>query len=1095
MCLPTELRAALTSDVIGMFLVKCLGRTPLKPATSLGTIKGKPMKKKPLVSAIGALCASTVLSTNILAQEQGIEEVVVTGSRISRNSAIEAASPVAVLGGDTIRTAGQADLGELLRESPALNNSLPASFSAIQGAGTTDTDVGLGLLNLRGLGAQRTLTLVNGRRHVAGGQGTAAVDVNSIPTVMVGRVETLTGGASAVYGADAVSGVVNFVLREGGDFDGIEVTAQTGMSSRFDSEEHYLSAATGFEFADGRGEAVIAIEGLTNSTVRSRDRAAFAGPYLGSSINQTDQIAALTGTNPDASRAYIRPTTNPISSPYGLFNLSSADGFGAALDATSAARDGLPQQFIPGTNVPLVQVITEPFNGIPRPFNPGFVSNVSEAYGIGDGLQNNKAAILPEQERFSINLNGSFEVNEALSFFVESKYAYSNNIDDLAGVDFNDAIPIQYDNPYIPPALRLQIDELAAAGVIPATNPGDGSFWGFGSSRDSNDDIVLTGNDVERETIRVVFGIEGKLDIGSGVDYELSYNYGETTVDNLNLNKRIEDRFYAALDSLVDPATGDIVCRSTLDPTANPPLATNLRSNGTPRTQTYPSPEFTQTNATGNGRIVPIMSFTPGAGSPCAPFNPFGSNSTSRANADFVYPDLLDVSELEQNIIFANFNGDTESFFELPAGPIGWSAGVEYREEKSAFKVNQLDLDLATWDASNGNAPLNIAGEFDVFEYFAEVQAPLIADQPLAELLEVTGAYRYADYSTVGTNDAWSTGLRYSPGFGLTVRGTFGEAVRAPNITELFSPGQPAFYGFQDDPCSVANINNGSPNRPGNCAALGVPAGYDVNNFITAGIPGVSGGNPNLNPEEATTFTGGIVYQPTFIDNLTFIVDYYSIEIEGAVDNLSAVAVSELCVDLADINNIYCGLITRAPEGFITDHSSGQVNLGAFDLEGVDFGVDYGLEMAAIGLDNWGALDFSLQGTHLLGFDEFQDPLDASIFETRKGEFSYPEWIVNARASWTFGDLRLSWAGRWEESQILSGISNQQLDANPLFVDPSQTGDSWVHDFNFSYTFNDGINVYGGLNNAFDRAPYLGTLARPAGPRGRFGFVAVNFKI
>ena len=131
MCLPNELRAALTSDVIGMFLVQCLGRTPLKPATSLGTIKGKPMKKKPLVSAIGALCASTVLSTNILAQEQGIEEVVVTGSRISRNSAIEAASPVAVLGGDTIRTAGQADLGELLRESPALNNSLPASFSAI----------------------------------------------------------------------------------------------------------------------------------------------------------------------------------------------------------------------------------------------------------------------------------------------------------------------------------------------------------------------------------------------------------------------------------------------------------------------------------------------------------------------------------------------------------------------------------------------------------------------------------------------------------------------------------------------------------------------------------------------------------------------------------------------------------------------------------------------------------------------------------------------------------------------------------------------------------------------------------------------------
>ncbi|OGT74721.1 MAG: hypothetical protein A3H44_03515 [Gammaproteobacteria bacterium RIFCSPLOWO2_02_FULL_57_10] len=1056
--------------------------------------KGNTMKKKLLVRAIGAICATTLLGTEAMAQSEAIEEVLVTGSRISRNSATEAASPIAVIGGESIRTAGQADLGELLRESPALNNSLPASFSAISDAGTTDVDVGLGLLDLRGLGAQRTLTLVNGRRHVAGGQGTAAVDVNSIPTVMVQRVETLTGGASAVYGADAVSGVVNFELREGGDFDGIEITAQTGLSSQDDANEKYVAAATGFEFADGRGEMVFAVEGQSNDAVRSRDRASFAGPYEGNDINQTDQIAALTGTNPAATRAFVRPTTNPISSPYGVFNLSSADGFGAVLDAANNARDGLPQQYIPGTNVPLVQVITTPINGIPRPYNPGFVSNVNQAYGIGDGLQNVKAAILPKQERYNINLNGSFDVSESLTFFVESKYAYSNNVDDLAGVDFNDAIPIQYDNPYIPPALRLQINELAAVGVIPASNPNDGSFWGFGSSRDSNDDIVLTGNDVDRETIRIVVGIEGELDIGSGVDYELSYNYGETTVENLNLNKRIEDRFYAAMDAVVDPATGDIVCRSTLDPTAQPPLATNI-SRGRLRTQTYPVPEFTATNATGNGRYVGISSFTPGAGSPCAPFNPFGSNSTSQANADFVYPDLLDISELEQNIIFGNISGDTDSFFELPGGPIGWSAGAEYREEKSAFIVNQLDLDLVTWDASNGNANLPIAGEFDVFEYFFEVQAPIIANEPGIELLEVTGAMRFADYSTVGNNEAWSTGLRYSPGFGLTIRGTFGEAVRAPNITELFSPQQPSSYGFQNDPCSVDNINNGTSNRPGNCAAIGVPAGYDVNDYITAGIPGVTGGNPDLNQEEATTFTAGIVYEPAFVENLTFIVDYYSIEIEGAIDSLSSVAISELCVDLPSVNNDYCGLIQRAPEGFITYHQSGQVNLAAFELEGIDFGVDYGFELSSLGLDDWGGMDFSLQGTHMLGFDEFQDPLDPSIFESRMGEFSYPEWIVNARASWTLGDLSLSWAGRWEESQLLSGISNQQINANPLFVDPSQTGDSWVHDINFAYIFSESINIYGGLNNAFDEEPYLGTLSRPAGPRGRFGFVAVNFKI
>ena len=235
------------------------------------------MKQKPLVMAIRATCAATLLvAAGAVAQEAGIEEVVVTGSRIARDSATAAASPVAVLGGDTIRTAGQLDIGELLRESPALNNSLPANFSALQSAGTTDSDVGLGLLNLRGLGAVRTLTLVNGRRHVAGGQGSAAVDVNSIPSVMVQRVETLTGGASSVYGADAVSGVVNFILRDGGDFDGIEVTAQTGVSDRWDSNEHYVSVAGGFEFDGGRGEAVFAIEGQTNAEILETERG-FAG--------------------------------------------------------------------------------------------------------------------------------------------------------------------------------------------------------------------------------------------------------------------------------------------------------------------------------------------------------------------------------------------------------------------------------------------------------------------------------------------------------------------------------------------------------------------------------------------------------------------------------------------------------------------------------------------------------------------------------------------------------------------------------------------------------------------------------------------------
>jgi len=1034
------------------------------------------------VSLFSAICVGEAR-----AQDVGLEEVVVTGSRIAQDSATASASPVTVLDGSNIRSSGQSDLGELLRESPALNNSLPSNFSVIPGdegdAGTDDSDVGLGLLDLRGLGAVRTLVLVNGRRHVAGAQGSAAVDVNAIPTVMVKRVETLTGGASSIYGADAVSGVVNFILRDGGDFDGAEFTIQSGISSRWDADETYMSFGTGFEFADGRGEMVLAIEGLTQSEVLESDRLEFAGPNRANDINNNPTLAALTGVNPDATRAFVAPTTNPISSPYGVFNVASQDAFfDSVIPAVNGVRDGTGVPMIEGTNIPVAQVITQPFTGMPRPYNPGIPSNVNQSFGPSDGLQSVRQTILPEQDRWNINLNGSFALTDGLSVFLESKYTYSKN-SQVQGVDFNDGIPIAYDNPYIPAGLAAQITELQGLGVI-GPNPNDGSFYGFGSSRDPDDAVVMPADEVERETVRIVAGIEGEFDFAGGVSYELSLNYGRTDVETNNINLRLEDRFYAALDSTVDPDTGDIVCRSSLDPSALPPIGAGA----------FPVPVFTENAFTPFGRFTEFVSFTPGPDSGCVPFNPFGLNSSTQAYADFVYVDAMDQSELEQRVVLGTLAGDTSSFFELPGGAIGWAAGFEYREEDSAFIVNEFEGTGNTWDGSNGNAVEGLEGGFDVFEYFIEAQAPLLADLPGVEFLEVTGAIRFADYSTVGKNEAWSTGLRWSPGFGLTLRGTVAEAVRAPNVAELFGPQQPVFFAFQDDPCSIANINLGSPNRASNCAQF-VPDGYDVNDFITAGIPGVSGGNPELEAEEATTFTAGIVYEPTFVEGLRFIVDYYETEIEGAIAALEPERVAEACVDLPSTANQFCPLIERAPQGFITFHQSGQVNLGAFEVAGVDFGADYALGLEDIGLDDLGMVSFGITGTHLIEFNEFQDPIDTSVFEDRVGEFGYPEWILNANVNWMIGAVTLSWNGRYEDSQLLTGLFNQQFASNPLFADPATTGDSWVHDFNFNVDVSDNLSVYGGLNNAFDQQPYLGSLARPAGPRGRFGFLALNYRL
>ncbi|MEO0423190.1 MAG: TonB-dependent receptor [Pseudomonadota bacterium] len=1029
--------------------------------------------------SMGAI-ACTIASSAAWAQEgESVEEVVVTGSRIATDSAISSASPVQVLGGEQIRTGGQVDMGELLRETPALNQSLPANFSALQDPaagqpGSTDSDLGIGFLNLRGLGTVRTLVLVNGRRHVAGAQGAAAVDINTIPNTMVKQVETLTGGASSVYGADAVTGVVNFILRDGSDFDGIEFSARSGVSGRSDAEEYLLSAAGGFEFADSRGDVVFGIEYLRNNEVFDFDRD-FTGPNIGNDINNTPEIAAATGLNPDAARVFVRPAGNPISSPLGVFDLSTIDSFGAIDSFISGNPSGTPVPFFPGTNIPILQVIDSPTNGVPRAYDPGLFSNTSQSFLVGDGLGTDLGTLLPQQDRVVANLNASFEVNEALRFFVESKYAYSKNSERQGVADFNDAIPIAYDNPFIPAALAAQIEELQGLGII-GPNPNDGTFYGFGSSRDTSDLAVLPRTTVERDTVRVVVGIDGDLELFGGMNYEVSYNYGKTDVEVNNEGTRLEDRFYAALDTVVDPATGEIVCRSDLDPTALPWVGA-----------TFPTPEFSTNNFSNAGQFTQFVSFQPGDGS-CVPFNPFGRNAATEEYADFVYVNAVDTSELQQNVVFASLAGTSTSLFELPAGPVGWVVGLEYREEQSEFIVSDEELSLNTWNGSNGNARLPLAGDFDVFEYFVELQAPLLEDLPGIQYLELTGAARFADYSTIGTNTAWSVGGRWSPVGGLTFRSTYSEAVRAPNIAELFSPQQPAFYPFLDDPCSVQNIDSGTQFRADNCAQL-VPDGYDVTNFITAGIPGVTGGNPDLSQEEATTFTVGLVWQPDLLPGLRMIVDYYDIEIESAIGALSALRISQACVDLSSTDNQFCPLIQRAPEGFITFHQAGQVNLGALETSGIDFGLDY-----TFSLGRYGDLFVGVTGTHLLDFREFQDPIDQTVFEDRVEEFGFPDWIMNFSANWRMDKFSLGWAARLETSQLLPTIQNAQVDADPLFVDPLRTGNGMVHDFNLAYAATDKINVYGGINNAFDEDPYLGSLARPAGPRGRFMFAGVTVR-
>ena len=1058
------------------------------------------------------------------------EAIVVTGSRIALDSALEAASPITVVDAEAIQTNGQADIATLLRNIPALQGSLPGTDSVNQAANGDSSDLGLSLLNLRNLGTVRTLTLVDGRRHVPGTGGSAAVDINHIPQARIKSVEVLTGGASSIYGADAVTGVVNFTLRSGRDFDGLEYNFQGGVSDKGDAESFRGSLALGGEFSDGRGSAVFSVEYRKQTSLIAADRD-FAGVGFStlSAASQATldalgftqaQLGLPAGEIP--ANAFVPNYTLPISSALGIIAIDRS----AFIAGRNSARAGVTP-LIAGTNIPTAQVLD---NGVLRAFDPGLSVGGFDASG-GDGIGANPLGlILPELDQVVVSAGADYEITPNVTAFVEGTFAFTSG-KDQAGIPFSDEIPIQADNPFIPAALQAQINQLE----------GLGRGTGINLQRDILDIDVQPFEETERTTWRIVGGLKGEFP-SLGWDWEVSYNYGRTEVESTFLNTRIEDRYYYGIDAVAltpgniagfapsgsvnairngqdisinagSAQLGDIICRSSLDGSA-------------PGVSPFPEPP---TNADGTGRA---LTFTPGDGQ-CAPINIFGQNSITGAGADFAFLDIIDSTVLTQQQFLATLSGDTATFFELPGGPIGFATGFEYRRDTSQFAPSTLRYAPGiTAGAISGGPTLPSPDptfqdpSIEVYEGYAEVRAPILADMRFVDLLEVQGAIRFSDYNTIGKTTAWSVGGRYKPIDSLTFRGTYSVAVRAPNLAELFGPLSPATLGLTADPCAEVNIGAGSAFRQANCQSL-VGANFDPTNFASAFRPGTSGGNPNLSEEEAETFTAGFVFQPSgFLRGLTLVADYYDISITGAIGSLTGAQIAAACVDLPTTDNQFCDAIDRDPgNGVISFFRSGQINLGALNVRGIDFAATYTFDVADVIGSDLGAVDLSVTGTRFLEDEQIfdataetlissiDDPLEQqrarianNITNDQLGTLGNPEWIANFGITWRNDKLTLGWNGRFESSQLSPGIDNIEVvsvdiegnsvvvrEDNSFIARPQRdTGSSLISDFFGSYDVSDRFGVYGGVNNVFDREPYLAGLVRPIGVRGRYFYLGVR---
>ena len=981
----------------------------------------------------GALAIMLLPGMVVFAQDQDdasdeLEEIVVTGTRIASGN-LQGAVPVTTVDSEYIQLSGETILTDLLQQTPSLIGS--DSGNVVGDSGNGD---GTAALNLRNLGEERTLVLVNGRRHIASRAGTAVVDINTIPTALVERVEVLTGGASAIYGADGVSGVVNFILRD--DFEGMDFSVQSNTPDDTGGTKYLASATFGTNFADDRGNVAVNFEYFRQDRLLNIDRGMIPGLPESISITPDDDTGVDDPSLPD--RILVANQALPLTSREGvLFTGNFSFDF-----------------FVPT------------YTGDGRVFDQGILLSDQNQIG-GDGLPDFNPVtmdIIAQEERFNLNLLSHFEFTDNIEGYFEFKTVDSDIDRERDGISIDDSMVFAFDNPFIPSTVP-RAPFIADDGI---GTPNDILTMG----RDNFDLASRSALDA-RELYRTVAGLRG--DLTDNINYDISFVYGEVETALTLPNTRIEDRFYAALDAVIDPATGQPTCRSNLDPSRRP---TNIHdidpdvadylgvytSDGDPTYSFFSSYNID----TFGDPSASSTTFAPGPNSGCHPLNLFGFQQSSHESIAFATLPTTTKTKLTQQVFSAVVTGDTEGFFSLPSGPLGFALGTEYREEESRLTPDELNQRGATFDP-----PLPAtAGKFDVLEYFGEVSIPLLSGQTMFEDLSIGGAARYSDYSTVGDTLTSRGTLSWSLVDAFTIRGSFSRAIRAPNINELFQPQANTFFE-PTDPCLPQQLGLGSSTRVANCTADLAAVGIDIADYITpASGPflGRSGGNPDLSEETSDSFTFGAIFTPSSVPGLSISLDFWDIEIEDAILETDIENIINSCYDAPDLNNQFCNLLSRSSvTGFFTDGQTSTVNIAFFESSGVDLEIVYAFDVADLfrSASSLGDARIRLVGSKVdsLGIV----PVPGGGADDELGELdtflggAAPENVVNVDLTWFRNDLSVNYQYTYQSSVLRLEKADLALKPDTLF--PFDTRSRQRHDLSASYNFNENLEIFGGVNN------------------------------
>jgi outer membrane receptor protein involved in Fe transport len=1027
--------------------------------------------------------------------EASDRQIVVTGSRIARPT-LDSPTPLTSVTVGELTDDGTVSLGDALNDLPSLRSTF-SSGNSTRFIGTA----GLNFLDLRGLGTVRTLVLVNGKRHITASAGDYRIDVNTIPIDLLERVDIVTGGNSAVYGSDAVAGVVNFILKR--DFEGLEFDAQAGITSRGDRGAYAASLTWGRNFADGRGNIAVSAEYSRQEPLYFRDRDAITGAFSGRCQFQLSEPA---GGEPAAGDGI--PDTTFLC---GINNAAISDGgtIGAIDPATSATRRFL--RFAPDGTI---------FADTPRqafsPFGSG-----NQQGGRGSTLRNT-GSMLAAVDRATLNLLAHFDISDAFRPYVEAKYVrvdasgegqpsfWQGSITGFFGGGSN----LRCNNGFLTAQARTTLQSFGIC-----TNVATGTF---NISR-FNTDFGGRFFDGKRETYRAVVGVEG--DFNDDWRYEVFANYGKFKAYGLNQNNLLlfdqagaPDGFLLALDAVVAPAT-------------------------------FGGTNFV-TNSTGQ-RVICRVNEVSNARPDCVPLDVFGNKAQDPRALAFIHRDGETDEQAEQLNIGAFVNGDLSQLFELPGGPISFAIGAEYRKETSSVDFDEL--------TSSGRTFLNALQDFNppaltIKEVYGEISIPILKDMPFAEELTISAAGRISDYNTAtGTVYAYNVQGIYAPIPDIRLRAAYATSVRAPTQGDLFATPSQSF-NFIADPCDSANIT-GNPNRAANCAAAGVPTTHNAaSSAACAGTPFAApvgapwqnciarsvsigfnqGGNPTLVEERGKSLTLGAVFEPSFIPGLNFTVDYYDIEVNDLIATLSAQAIITNCYDSPDgITNPFCTTVNRNPAtGLFNEPAviSGGVNFARQKTRGIDFDLAYRKTF-----ENGHRLSIRGIATHVLRLDNYIDPTNPLVPNRQLSELGDPQWAANLTASYDFGTFRLQYGLRYIGKQTIGayetqnsytgfcptlganrgitpntgGINGTAVPCTPgtlVKVAPNDADafprvfypDAFYHSFRVDMEVNTKFNFYVGVDNAFDRQPPFGLLGTAGGDPydtfGRYIFAGIQAK-